>query len=684
MTNPIRWSWVLVLLWVCCGPGALLATAQTSTPTATATPVQNEIEVESNRLDQRRRELLEQIASAEQLPKDPTGVERLRLLRLLLATVEGELSEIKAFEAAREAYVVPILSSEPPYALEEVDDVRVRRQRANQRLKTLASLRTTRNQELRAAEGVLRHLPHVDQAGLGLSPSALQYSLAEEQVRREKLMLSLAVQERALAEDAVQALDALLNRVSGQVYFSRSELEAKKREIARRREHLKQRLHLIRQRLLAEDQAGLDVPPADTSRRGLAQGVSSEQARAADLQVQRSLEEQLEALEAQSRLWDLRFKVYQGTPPPEAHAETRLIQERLQRQTELLESSLAELRAGQADARREAALEEERALLLETSDLAQRVLDDQKQLGGVAFSWRVGWRRAWSAWGRVWNFELLEVGDQAITVRKVVLALVILVLGLNLSRRAIVQLHRKALVPMGVPVQRAVILEKVTYYVLVLLVGLLALRMVNIPLTFFTFLGGSVAIAVGFGAQTLFNNFIGGLILTFEQPIRVGDLIDIEGTYGIVRDIGARTTHVETSAGVHILVPNSKLLENNLINWTLGDATVRTSVKVTVAYGTDAHEVSRLIHQVMEAHPMIHKDRSLTVLFSDFGKDGLEFEALFWLTVKRMMDRRTLESDLRFAIYELFRDKGIEIPYRQRDLHLRSAVPLRIEDNREK
>jgi small-conductance mechanosensitive channel len=161
-----------------------------------------------------------------------------------------------------------------------------------------------------------------------------------------------------------------------------------------------------------------------------------------------------------------------------------------------------------------------------------------------------------------------------------------------------------------------------------------------------------------------------------EQPIKIGDLIEIEGTFAMVEEIGARCTRIRTGANVHILVPNSSFLEKNIINWTLSDKEVRTQVTVGVNYGSPVREVERIMLQVAEEHQRIRKAPKPFVLFNDFGDNALIFDLYFWVRMDRIMDRRIIESDIRFRIDELYREAGIVISFPQRDVHLDTQKPL--------
>lgn len=276
----------------------------------------------------------------------------------------------------------------------------------------------------------------------------------------------------------------------------------------------------------------------------------------------------------------------------------------------------------------------------------------------------------------VWNFELWVIDDQAVTVRKVVIALFIFVFGL-FTVNYLMRVIKKRLLPrMNLEASAAAALEKIIYYLGFLLVILFGLHIVNIPLTAFTFLGGAIAIGVGFGAQNLINNFISGFIIMAERPISIGDLIEMEGNFAIVEEIGTRCTRIRTPANVHILVPNSSFLEKNITNWTLSDQLIRSNVTVGVVYGSPLREVKRLLIKAVSKHNKILLEPEPFVLFNDFGDNALVFNVYFWITMDRIMDRRTIESDVRFLIDDLFRQANIIIAFPQRDVHLDTTKPI--------
>ena len=209
----------------------------------------------------------------------------------------------------------------------------------------------------------------------------------------------------------------------------------------------------------------------------------------------------------------------------------------------------------------------------------------------------------------------------------------------------------------------------------VILVGI-ALEMLNVPLAAFAFVSGAVAIGVGFGAQNIINNFISGWILLWERPIRIGDFLEVGDARGTVEAINTRSTRIRRVDGVHMLVPNSQLLENTVVNWTLVDRVTRTQVRVGVEYGSPVERVAELIEQAVFENDDILKEPPATVVFEDFGDSALIFDAYFWVHATGDRDLRVIRSAVRFRITQLFRAENITIAFPQRDVHLDGTLRL--------
>jgi small-conductance mechanosensitive channel len=276
----------------------------------------------------------------------------------------------------------------------------------------------------------------------------------------------------------------------------------------------------------------------------------------------------------------------------------------------------------------------------------------------------------------VWRTKLMSVEGGTVSIGTVLTALLLLVLGIFLARWSSRRLSSLLAQHVGLERGAAAAVQGLTFYLLLVLVFLLAMQTANVPLTAFTVFGGALAIGVGFGSQNVVNNFLSGLILMIERPIKVDDIIDVDGTFGRVERIGARSTRIKTFDNTHIIIPNSSFLEKNVVNWTLSDNLVRTWVDLGVAYGSPTREVDRLVRRVLAEHGKILNQPAPVVLFTDFGDNALHFRAFFWLQMREMMDRRRVESDVRYRIDHLFRDAGIVIAFPQRDVHLDTTSPL--------
>ncbi|MEM6504172.1 MAG: mechanosensitive ion channel domain-containing protein [Planctomycetota bacterium] len=278
----------------------------------------------------------------------------------------------------------------------------------------------------------------------------------------------------------------------------------------------------------------------------------------------------------------------------------------------------------------------------------------------------------------IWNTTLFTAGDTEIKLNQLVIALLVAVLGLWLAKR-MTRFISARLVRVGkISEAAAFTIGKVFYYIAVAVVLLIAMQFAGIPTTVFTVLGGAFAIAVGFGAQNLFNNLISGIIILTEKPISRNDIVEIDGMEGQVAEIGNRRTRIRRTDGIDVLVPNSTFLETNVINWTLHDAKIRAEVAVGVAYGSPVQKTRELLLRVATQHEDIDASPEPVVLFTEFGDSTLNFLIYAWTHVQTPLDRQKIESDVRFAIDALFKEHGIEIAFPQRDVHVDTTKPLQV------
>lgn len=207
---------------------------------------------------------------------------------------------------------------------------------------------------------------------------------------------------------------------------------------------------------------------------------------------------------------------------------------------------------------------------------------------------------------------------------------------------------------------------------------LAGLSSAGIPITLIY--GGATAILVGLGLglQEMFTDVVSGFILLVDGSVRVNDIVEIGDVIAKVEKINIRTSFVKTMDGKTIIVPNSKLTEENVINWTVSEHITRFHVSVGVAYGSDTEKVKNLLYKVALDHPLVDKRRKIVVMFQDFGDSSLKFDLFFWAA--RSWEIMVIKSDIRFAIDKAFRENDIQIPFPQRDLHIKSDFRANVQN----
>ena len=267
------------------------------------------------------------------------------------------------------------------------------------------------------------------------------------------------------------------------------------------------------------------------------------------------------------------------------------------------------------------------------------------------------------------------VGKVHFTVGGVLTVLLILVVGYGLAKGFSSLL--RSILTARLPVQRGLpyAISKVTYYLLMVLVLGIAVTNAGVELNKFTVITGAIGVGIGFGLQNIVNNFASGLILLFERPIRLDDTVEVNGLLGKVKRIGARASTIATFQGAEVIVPNSNLISNQVVNWTLSSPWRRIEIPVGVAYGTDPEAVLNLLVAEAAAQPNVMTDPAPMAFFMGFGDSALNFELRFWSARQDIWFQ--LKSDVTIGVSRALREAGIEIPFPQRDLHLRSVdVPI--------
>jgi small-conductance mechanosensitive channel len=279
--------------------------------------------------------------------------------------------------------------------------------------------------------------------------------------------------------------------------------------------------------------------------------------------------------------------------------------------------------------------------------------------------------------GFEWTRRLLEkilffqysLGDFSFSVSSTGIFLVVIWLSVKLAQFISfvldVDVSPRLDLPKGIPAT----ISKTSTYLVVTIGCVIAVAAAGLDLSRATLLVGALGVGIGFGLQNAVNNFVSGLILLFGRPINVGDKIQIGEISGEVKDIGIRATVVRTWQGAEVIVPNATLISDNLVNWTLSDDRRRMEIPVGVAYGSAPAEVIELLTGVARAHDEVMEDPEPVTIFTGFGDSALDFELRAWTTG----DFVTIASDLRVGIDRSLAEHGIEIPFPQRDLHLRTV-----------
>jgi len=227
--------------------------------------------------------------------------------------------------------------------------------------------------------------------------------------------------------------------------------------------------------------------------------------------------------------------------------------------------------------------------------------------------------------------------------------------------------------PKGVPAAISLVIR----YFIIAAGIILALSSLGVDLSKFNLMAGALGLGIGFGLQNVISNFVSGLILVFERPILVGDTVEVNNLMGTVKRIGVRSSNISTFDGAEVVVPNSNLISNDLINWTLSSNIKRNEILIGVAYGTDINLVLKILRETVDSNDDALKDPKPQALFSDFGDSSLNFRLRFWVPFELGL---TSKSDVSVALYNAFAEQGIEIPFPQRDIHIKTIPPESGED----
>lgn len=601
------------------------------------------------------------------------------------------------------------------------DDQRALLQQAEERIRQLNEI-LERADEAQGAERLAqreleRLRSQVAAATIGVLD--LERRLREERVAASRIHLTLLDRQILLANAGAQFTDAdmatVLARIEGQqqqLERELSEAETRRRDATQALDSAQEALRRVRAETIPTQAAvSLAMELVETRR---TQVGTADTALAA-------LRFLLQASVIERTMWEVRFESYRSRSASIIRQnESRLAQFRrrvelwrsyyqqqmngVSEQSALLETQMATTEAASPllpllRDRRSALNECEQMLLrvvreIDRGDrLLQRLAEGLHEAEAhlpLAGRVRVALSGARSFFAGLWNLELLVAqdtivvdgqrisGKRSVTVGKILSAVLILVSGFWVTGVISRFMEPLLIKRFRIDANQATLIRRWFRVGLVFSLAILSLISVKIPFTVFAFAGGALAIGLGFGMQTVLKNFVSGIIILFERPFRVGDLLDIAGKTGTVVSVGIRSSILQRGDGTETLIPNSKLLEESVTNWTYSDRKVRFSVTVGVAYGSDTRRVVQLLGEVAERHGLVEKTPVPQVLFVNFGASSLDFELRFWVNVIAVNSAQ-VASDLRQMIAAAFFENGIIMAFPQQDIHLDATRPLPVQ-----
>lgn len=273
---------------------------------------------------------------------------------------------------------------------------------------------------------------------------------------------------------------------------------------------------------------------------------------------------------------------------------------------------------------------------------------------------------------RLLSQPLITLGESRLTfglVLTLAISFIVLFVGSEWIRRFLV---KKILAKRDMAIGTRESIGTIVKYILIV-AGMFSILQTNgINLSAFGVLAGAIGVGIGFGLQNITNNFISGLIILFEQPIKVGDRIEVGDVTGDVVKISSRATTIITNDNISIIVPNSKFIDSEVINWSHNEHRIRFNFPVGVSYKEDPEKIKRILLEVANANPGILTTPESDVLFDSYGDNSINFNLRVW-TSTYVNKPKVLRSELYYEIFRRFVEEKIEIPFPQRDIHLKSG-----------
>ncbi|PKP06326.1 MAG: mechanosensitive ion channel protein MscS [Bacteroidetes bacterium HGW-Bacteroidetes-5] len=271
-----------------------------------------------------------------------------------------------------------------------------------------------------------------------------------------------------------------------------------------------------------------------------------------------------------------------------------------------------------------------------------------------------------------WNIELFKLGSNEFTIKTFLLLSISFFLLFffsgKLKRLLVKVVFPRYNVDIGVSESIATIIKY-----LLLIVGIVIIfQTTGIDLSALGLLVGALGVGIGFGLQGITNNFISGIIILFERPIKVGDRIEVEGLTGNIVEINARASTIITNDNITVIVPNSDFINKQVINWSHNNKNIRLNIPIGVSYKEEPQVVTEILMGIAKLHPGVLEEPPPYVRFDEFGDSSLKFTLQIW-TLEYIDRPSIIKSDIYYEVFRIFKEKNIEIPYPQRDIHIKES-----------
>lgn len=284
------------------------------------------------------------------------------------------------------------------------------------------------------------------------------------------------------------------------------------------------------------------------------------------------------------------------------------------------------------------------------------------------------WNEIFNYLSDILNLTLFQIKETPVTVISILIFIILLTGFIILGAMIRKTLNRKILKRFKIDEGTTYTLSRISQYSIITIGALISFQFIGVDLSGLAVIFGLLSVGIGFGLQNVTSNFISGLIILFERPITVGDRVTVSNIEGDVTEINIRSTKVRTVNNISIIVPNSEFVSKDVINYSHGDPTYRLDIDVGVSYKSDLDTVLKAMQEVADENPYVLSEPKAQVHLIEFGDSSWKMQLRAW--IGNVKDHPHVRNELNKAIVRKFRKYDVEIPFPQRDLHVRSSIPL--------